>query len=356
MRKATALHNFKYYPFLIGVFSLAILLFLMIPLSYRVVLPGAYWINQSFFFLTMVGLIYFNTKRLAPKFLFKKRFVEYYLTLFVLCIIIIVLLRQLESLLNLTEKMHQVLAPGEVFQPGTMNKAVYFYIFLVEVLVLGINISGIIVRKWEEEEKLRLAADERKSAMELSYLKAQINPHLFFNTLNTINALTYFDVDKSRHAIKKLGSIMRFVLYNTSHQQGPLIKEINFIKDYVELMRLRVSPKVAINLEIEGDFDHVQLVPMLFLPFIENCFKHGVSSQTTSDISIRISVMNNLLWFQTRNKLILKNIENDDRDRGIGLVNTIRRLDLLYPERYTLKIDKNNPTNDYILSLEIKLT
>jgi sensor histidine kinase YesM len=328
----------------------------MIPLSYRVVLPGAYWINQSFFFLTMVGLIYLNTKELAPKFLFKKRFVEYYLILLVLCIVIILLLQQMESLLNLTEQMHKVLAPGEVFQPETMNKAVYFYIFLVEVLVLGINISGIIVRKWEEEEKLRLAADERKSAMELSYLKAQINPHFFFNTLNTINALTYSDVDKSRHALKKLGSIMRFVLYDTSHQHGPLIKEINFIKDYVELMKLRVSPKVAINLKIEGDFEHVQLAPMLFLAFIENCFKHGVSSQAVSDIFIRISVLNDLFCFQTRNKLIPKNVEEkNDPDSGIGLVNTIRRLDLLYPERYTLKIDKNNPTNEYILTLEIKL-
>src|SRR5690606_26212028 len=167
---------------LVGIILLAILLFLMIPFSYGITLPFVYWVNQFLFFAMLVSLTFINTKWLAPKFLFHKQYFQYYLILFFACILIILLLKQTEILLDLSNEIRRTMSEkGEQQKHGGGDLSVFFYIFLIQVLVLGVNIAGILIKKWQDEKNKRLQVEKDKVEMELSFLKSQINPHFFFN-------------------------------------------------------------------------------------------------------------------------------------------------------------------------------
>lgn len=328
----------------LGITFLAILLFLMIPLSYRISLPAVYWVHQAMLFILLITLTIINTKWLAPRYLFQRRFVLYYSTLFVACILIVLFLQQMEVWLKIPEAIKSITSEnGSDTKHSRQGHSVSFYIFLIEVLVLGVNISAIIIKKWEEEKEKRLEVEKDKIEMELSFLKSQINPHFFFNSLNTINALTYSDVNQSRVALKKLGVIMRYVLYNTSNKGATLEEEIEFIENYLELMRMRSSRRVSISYTANVAHRTRKIAPMLFLPFIENCFKHGVSGQAESPIEIRITEEKDSIVFFAKNKLFDRPVCADTEDsHGIGIQNTMRRLELLYPKKYNLTINKQN--------------
>lgn len=345
----------SYFAFIIGALSLAVLLFLLIPLSYGVNLPYTYWINQSIFFLLLIGLIIINSKYLAAKFLFQKRYVTYYTILLISCFLIIVLLIQTESWFGVSGVMEKMGAAKDI-QPKEESKilSIAFYIFLVEVLVLGFNISWIIVQKWKEGETLRLKMEKENADFELSFLKSQINPHFFFNSLNTVNALTYTDIDQSRNALKILGNIMRYVLYKTTNEKVPLQEEIEFIKNYLQLMELRSSSKVSIHFSANVPSNNYTIAPMIFLPLIENCFKHGVSSQYESPIVISLAIEENMLTFITRNRIFAKtdiDLKSEGND-GIGMKNTKRRLELIYPNDYSFSVKKNG---EFEVMLKIQL-
>lgn len=348
--------TYRSFTILLGMILLAILLFLLIPLSYRISLPFEYWINQFIFFLLLMTLVFVNTKYLAPKLLFQKRYFRYYSILLTCCILIILIIQQTENLLNIPEAIHAaLLESGHQPKNRTSTLSVAFYIFLVEILVLGVNIAGIIVQKWEEDENSRLIMEKEKTDLELSFLKSQINPHFFFNSLNTVNALTYSNIEESRLALKKLSTIMRYVLYNSSNATASLGKEIEFIRNYIELMKLRSSPKVSIDLSINTESEDIAIAPMLFLSLIENCFKHGISTQQNSPIFISIHVRDNILIFCTRNKLFKTYQHNliDNQDHGIGMKNTKRRLELIYPNKHSLSIDRTD--DEFKVTLKIEL-
>lgn len=329
---------------LVGFVLLAILLFLLIPLSYGIDLPFVYWVNQFLLFSFLIGLTFINTKWLAPAYLFQRKFFQYYLILFVCCIVIIVILRQTENWLYLPEAIKEMTDEDTSKHKGG-EVYVSFYIFLVEILVLGVNIVNILVRKWEEEKSIRLRTEKDKVEMELSFLKSQINPHFFFNSLNTVNALTYTDIDESRSALKKLGIIMRYVLYTTSDESTTLAEEIKFIKNYLDLMKMRSPRGVDIDFSTNIISPEKKIAPMLFLPFIENAFKHGISAKNPSPISITINQENSKLIFKSKNKVFERQVSNDLNQNdasGIGIKNTQRRLELLYANRYELTIGQIN--------------
>lgn len=330
----------------IGVILLAILLFLMIPLSYGIALPFVYWVNQFLFFAMLLSLTFINTKWLAPKFLFQKQYVKYYLILFTSCILIISLLKQTEILLNLSQEIKRTISErGGQQKHGGGDLSVFFYIFLIQVLVLGVNISGILIKKWQDEKNIRLQVEKDNIEMELSFLKSQINPHFLFNSLNTVNALTYIDIEQSRNALKKLGKIMRHLLSNTSSQSTTLAHEIEFINNYLEMMKMRSPKQVSIEFTVDVHLPNLKIASMLFLPFIENSFKYGVSAQAESPIIIRIEEKENSVLFYAKNKMFDRTVVNkidEDRSYGIGIKNTQRRLELLYPGRYSLKIKKED--------------
>ncbi len=207
--------------------------------------------------------------------------------------------------------------------------AILMSVFLagVALLVHHVRRSTVIKQQLKEEHQKRTEA-------ELEWLKNQLNPHFLFNTLNNISSLVQIDADKAQDAIAQLSDLMRYAMYETRRETVPIQGEVEFMKNYIELMKLRCSDKTEVNAQFSTFNNQLSIAPLLFISLIENAFKHGVSSSRPSKIDIRLEQENDRLVFTCDNT----NFPKDDTDRsgsGIGLENTRRRLDLLYASLYT---------------------
>ena len=203
------------------------------------------------------------------------------------------------------------------------------------------------------KEKQELETQTMQS--ELRFLKSQINPHFLFNTLNNLYALTLKKSDQAPEIVLKLSEMMRYMLYECNEKRVPLSKEVNYIQNYLDLERLRHGQKVDIRFEVEGQIGEQKIAPLMFIPFLENSFKHGLNNHITKGfVLIRMQVESNTVYFFIENsKPDVLPPRDLRRSGGIGLVNVHRRLNLLYPENYALDIDDN--PNSYVVNLKINL-
>ena len=222
------------------------------------------------------------------------------------------------------------------------------------VLLFGANL-GIKSYFRSREDRKRLAELEKQSlAQQLEYLRYQINPHFFMNTLNNIHALVDIDPAKAQETIVELSKMMRFILYEGDKRGVPLTKEMEFIRTYVKLMQLRYTDKVSITLDLPSEVPDKTIPPLVLISFIENAFKHGVSYQRESFIDIKVSVEGETLSFSCRNsKVEGQGSKAEGQQGGVGLVNVRKRLDLLYKQDYSLSI--NDDANVYDVKLIIPL-
>lgn len=187
--------------------------------------------------------------------------------------------------------------------------------------------------------RLRLSELEKQNLEhQLEYLRCQINPHFFMNTLNNIHYLVDVDPRQAQKAIRELAKMMRFVLYEENKQDVPLSHELEFIRHYITLMQLRYTDAVRIDTEIPDSVSDYRVPPMILITFIENAFKHGISYRHDSFISVKIMIYEEKLHFICSNLKI--NTSNEEKT-GIGLVNVCKRLDLLYDRKYELTITDN---------------
>ena len=263
-------------------------------------------------------------------------------------------LGSLEWLFDLPNQMHRAFHPDGKGQPkyyGWIQPALFTI-----VLVLGISTSIALVQKWQTDATLRAALEQAKTTSELSFLKAQINPHFFFNTLNNIYALTLIDVETAREALHRLSRMMRYVLYETQAGTTLLSKELAFLSDYIQLMQLRLTDKVTVSLTAPDPLHDRPIAPMLLLPFVENAFKHGVSALHPSRIAINVQQQQNRLLLDVCNTVFAEKAPSLEAGNGIGLTNTRRRLDLLYPGQYALQINEHTPAGEYHVHLTLNLS
>ncbi len=213
----------------------------------------------------------------------------------------------------------------------------YFSGFLM-FLVLNCMVAGIAIgiRHFIRTRQIKQQLKDEKAKnteAELAWLKNQINPHFLFNTLNNISSLCQIDADAAQDAIAQLSDLLRYAMYETNKKMVPIEGEVEFMRNYIELMKLRCNEKT----EVITSFDvkqNMEIAPLLFISLVENAFKHGVSSNRTSKIDIRLLQNTDELIFNCGNT----NFPKDDADRsgsGIGLENTRRRLELMYAGRYT---------------------
>ena len=196
----------------------------------------------------------------------------------------------------------------------------------IALLVHHVRRSLAIKQQLKEEHQKRTEA-------ELEWLKNQLNPHFLFNTLNNISSLVQIDADKAQDAIAQLSDLMRYAMYETRRETVPIQGEVEFMRNYIELMKLRCNDKTEVSSEFIVQNSQFEIAPLLFISLIENAFKHGVSSSKPSKIDICLKQEDNQLVFTCDNT----NYPKDDADRsgsGIGLENTRRRLDLMYAGRY----------------------
>lgn len=334
---------------------LGAILLLWQPLTWRITIPMQFWVKQAVLFGMLLAIFYVNTQVWVPRLLFMNRTGKFILYNMVAVITVAVLVQKVEQLIGLRESMEN--AFKAVRNTGVMRREDWFDYFslLTALMVIGISTSFAVVQKWQHDVELRQKLERAKIDSELSFLKAQINPHFFFNTLNNIYALTVIDVEASREALHKLSRMMRYVLYDSQQGTVQLSQEIAFAQDYIKLMQLRLTDKVTVLLTPPHPMNDVPIAPMLFLPFIENAFKHGVSATQPSRIEILIRQDGGKIYVEVRNTLFSdKKSVNLEESNGIGLVNTRRRLDLLYPGRYALDVQENRAESEYSVHLELQ--
>ncbi|WP_159476302.1 sensor histidine kinase [Dyadobacter sp. 3J3] len=321
------------------------------PLTWDIILPASFWIKQTLNIFILAGFFYFNALYMVPTFLFQGKRNVFIIWFIAAWIIVLVIARIIEINLHVIEDLKAVTHDKRVRSVFDLD----FYLFIITCLVLVISTGMAAAQRWQANEKRHEMIEKQHIASELALLKAQINPHFFFNTLNNIYSLTYSDIPLSREAILKLSRMMRYVLYDTLQDKAMLSQEISFINDYIELMKLRLHGHTTLDFNRPfADHDY-SVAPMLLLPFIENAFKHGTSSLEKTQILIDLTVEKGSLSLKVFNHIQNEKVSQDLSSGGIGLVNTKRRLDLLYPDRHILAIDENTEKGTYQVDLQIDL-
>lgn len=331
-----------------------VLLFYM-PLTWSIAVPYQLWIKQGCELVFLIAIFYVNSNILVPKLLLRNNSLGYLLAIVGFVIVGTVMVRYLDNVLNLPVLITEAFQKIGITKLPKHNDKLDIFLIMMILLIIGISTSVTLIQKWQANKQMQEALEKDRIGSELSFLKAQINPHFFFNTLNNIYALTHVDVEKSRNALHKLSRMMRYLLYDTQAGSTPLSKEVSFIVDYIELMKLRLNDTTKVTFEGPLINNDIQIAPMLFLPYIENAFKHGVSSTSSSVISIELSMEEDTLEMKVRNSIFNENAEIADNYGGIGLTNTKRRLDLLYPGKHTFLAGKTEDTNEFIVHLTLIL-
>lgn len=226
--------------------------------------------------------------------------------------------------------------------------------FFGGLLLMGMNLGVKLYFKTQEDREQREKLEKQDLERQLEYLRYQVNPHFFMNTLNNIHALVDINPERAKTTIVELSKMMRYILYEGDNKLIPVQREALFLKNYIELMRLRYSSRVSINLDIPEMMPDVMLPPLLLIIFVENAFKHGVSYAAPSFIDIKVTVTQEMLQFKCRNSRQEQKPDEKKKKGGVGLANARRRLDLLFPNQYNLEIKEND--KEYDVQLEIPLS
>ena len=290
-----------------------------------------------------------NVIFLIPRFLKERKYWQYFLGLAFL----LVMFTFVFSATNPFQRQIFLaeLGPDEYMVEMPIARFPPFAPFFVLTLTVGTTFEMLL--DWEQRGKVIEKAEKEKLSAELSFLKSQINPHFFFNTLNSIYALAATDSYNTQRAILLLSNMMRYVLYESNVERVSLAKEVQFINDFIDLQKLRYSKINGKEIEFKhsGSITEFDIEPLLLVPFVENAFKHSHSYSKKSEIKVAVETAGSKeLVFKVSNS-IGEFPEKMERDSGIGLENVRRRLDLLYPNQHELMIDRSNGTFNVTLKL-----
>lgn len=282
-------------------------------------------------------IVYFNLYNLIPNYFLKKKTLTYF---------------------SLVLVVSFLLTPIKVFtlslwfynQPEIQEQLLEnFYLYFVLLFIVGLGSTGArIIKDFFKNQRERQILLQQNMQTELQFLKNQINPHFLFNTLNNLYSLTLKKSDLAPDIVLKLSDMMRYMLYECNEKLVNLEKEVNYLENYLILEKLRFKSIEKIEFEVIGQTAHINIPPLLIIPFFENAFKHGASNPYIS--SQLWMEEDGLLRFHITNK---KSDSNENQRGGIGLVNVKRRLELMFPNQYQLEII--NGKEFFIVNLKIML-
>lgn len=287
--------------------------------------------------VSFIIIFYFNYLFYIPIFLFREKKILFALLNIVTIGIITVVLRYLNEL--------YFPFPTDIPRPPVM----IFYLRDATSLVFaaGLSVAIKMSSQLRKVENARKEAEQRKTEAELSNLRNQLNPHFLLNTLNNIYALTAFDTDKAQRAIQELSKLLRYVLYDNQQMYVPLYKDVEFIQNYIALMRIRISDNVILKTDFQIKADSGTLIaPLLFISLIENAFKHGISPVEESYIYISIEETEKKVTCSIMNSNHPKK-SSDKSGSGIGLKQVRQRLEIMYPGKYDWESGVLNDGRDY---------
>jgi sensor histidine kinase YesM len=291
---------------------------------------------------------YLNYFIFLPRFLVEKKVLRYFLEFLVAFAVVIFLRIHLERF----------------FIDGYAHKEQFQYLYSPRftVHVISSNLFTVIflgmilfVMEWVEFEARKKSVENEQLTAELNFLKAQINPHFLFNTLNNLYYLAYTKSSNTAEVIAKLSQMMRYMIYDSNYAKVPLSKEIEYMENYISLERLRLNDQIPIEFTVTGDIDTCSISPFIFITFLENAFKHGVSNNNPNAwVKVTVHVKGKECVYVVENSKINTAKPDAEEKSGIGLQNVTRRLELSYPERYELNV--TDQPDRYSVSLKIILS
>lgn len=242
---------------------------------------------------------------------------------------------------------------------GSKNESVridFLSILLALIPFLYFNTFGFLFRtfiEWFKDRKIKAELQKDKIESQLELLKSKLNPHFLFNTLNNIDILIQDEPNKASEYLKKLSEILRFMLYETNTERIPLSNEIEHIKKYIDLQKIRTSNNDFVDFEVIGDSGNKFIAPMIFVHFIENAFKYATNKKIKNAISVKFEISDKFVSFMCKNHIDPKDLTSKENN-GIGIQLIKQRLDLVYKSDFTLNI--NEKDNWYIVNLDIKIS
>lgn len=253
----------------------------------------------------------------------------------------------------------QLFPPPEIHRPHRPERELQEIIgfFLVNAmlyaLVAGLSVAIKMTSGWYQVESMRRELEKSRAEAELQNLKSQLNPHFLFNTLNNIYSLIAFSPERAQEAVHDLSRLLRYVLYDSSQPHVLLESELDFIRNYVELMRIRLPEHVELKTEISAVQPDAMIAPLLFISLIENAFKHGVSNSQPSFIHLDIHQNGDLVVCCLKNSYFPKDAEQDKSGSGIGIKNLRKRLELIYPNKHIFSCGIDGDSYHSMLEIQI---
>lgn len=303
------------------------------------------YIYTSCFLITIIIPCLINLYLLVPKYLKHEKYIIYILS-FVLNLIFFCQLN-----IWFFEYIIDFLFPEYYFisYHSSIKLIIIFSIFLISTTLIKLSEDWLYFNK---NENKALKSKNRQIATQLSYLKSQINPHFLFNSLNVIYALAIEKKDETKDAIVQLSDILRYVIYDSNTEYVLLIDEIVLIQNYIKFQKLRQFKSININFKRTIDNNNYKIYPMLLLPLLENSFKHGIENNIEDPfLDINIYQKNNTFKFTIENSYLEQNEENLNESSGLGLINIKENLDIVYPNKHELNINKTS--NKFKVSLKL---
>lgn len=320
---------------------------------------ASFWV----FVMIFMAVFYLNYLLLIPRIYLKQQYLLY-LGCFLAGILIVYYTQPFENLVF--QKFHQE-ESFEAMRPGPPppmfgnelpppprpvqndRAAIDFVSLVLFVVVWVIAMAARISEQWRLSEKKIILSEADKAQAELAFFKAQINPHFLFNTLNNIYSLAVSQNENTAPSIMKLSKMMRYITEEATENFVPLEDEIECLRNYIDLQKLRLNKKTEVSLKVNVADDQIKIAPLILMTFVENAFKYGVSSHYASTIQIQIESAANEIRFFCQNKIF--NSTHDLNRAGVGIANTKKRLDFLYAGHYDLEIAQDNE----LFSVHLKL-
>ncbi len=296
---------------------------------------------------------YFFNYTLVPKYLWQKRYGKFFLFSFYTLLVatwlsFLIVFYALIFILNKEASLEPA-----VLHPELQVVTLYFIVFFA-IAIKQVKRAFVMQQEKSELEKKKLSAELKLKEAELKLLKAQIHPHFLFNTLNNLYGLTLEKSDEAPDLVLRLSDILDYILYRCDEKSVPLSDELSNLKNYIEIEKIRYSGKLKMEVDFPSETNNLRIAPLIILPFIENAFKHGVSNYPgVAFVHTKLQLIDNTLIFKienTKNQLISA---GSNHSKGIGLKNARKRLDLIYPEKYILKID--DKTDSFSVNLTLNL-
>jgi LytS/YehU family sensor histidine kinase len=294
-------------------------------------------------------VVYINVYYLIPKFILRKKYQKYIASVAIMLVLVYLVRTGLNYLLVTKEIWPEAEIAGKFLETNHI-----IAVILGELYVLGFVTAIKLLIDWPIELKRNEDLAKLQLSTELKFLRSQIQPHFFFNTLNNLYALTLTKSDDAPRLVIKLSDLMQYVLYEVKSSKASLLEEINHLNNYIDIEQIRFKDRIDLEMDITGSIEDVEVPPLLFLNFVENCFKHGLKENDKVKINMSFEICkDNYLEFRLANTFNPNT--NQGSKQGIGIMNTERRLKLLFANDFVLETNIKDNTYNLFLKIPMKL-